>query len=259
MPNPPLNPPQEGTIDAPPLGAVPKAEGVNRDFKYQESPNSSRPIQLAEMIDNQSQQRQPTRLIGLTGGIATGKSTVAQYLQRHYQLPILDADLFARDAVAKGSPILTAIAERYGAQILGADGSLNRAQLGEIIFTNPQEKEWLEQQIHPFVRTAFQRQMATMTAPTIVLVIPLLFEAQLTDWVTEIWVVTCQLEQQCQRLQQRNQLSPAQAIARIESQWPMDKKVALADVIIDNSHDLEHLTAQIERAMGTENALKPVN
>lgn len=189
------------------------------------------------------------RLIGLTGGIATGKSTVANYLQHHYQLPILDADIYARQAVAPGSTILTAIGDRHGQDILQRNGELNREALGEIIFNNAQEKQWLELQIHPFVKQCFQTELQKLAEnQTAVLVIPLLLEAQLTDWVTEIWVVTCGAQQQKQRLMQRNGLTEDQAIARIASQMPLAEKVAQADVVLDNSLGLGNLQTQIKQA-----------
>ncbi|HLO88446.1 MAG TPA: dephospho-CoA kinase [Nostocaceae cyanobacterium] len=191
------------------------------------------------------------RLIGLTGGIATGKSTVANYLAAAYNLPILDADIYARDAVAKGSAILEAIARRYGTEILQPDGSLNRAKLGEIIFPHPEEKNWLESLIHPYVRDRFHQVLTTSSAPTLVLVIPLLFEAKLENLVTEIWVVYCSPQQQQQRLMQRNNLTYEQALTRINSQLPLVEKVDRADVVLDNSSTLESLTQQINIAFNS--------
>jgi len=186
------------------------------------------------------------RLIGLTGGIATGKTTVADYLASAYQLPILDADVFAREAVSFGSPILQAIAQRYSPEILLPDGNLNRSKLGEIIFQNSAERQWLEGLIHPYVRDRFQQNIAQSTDPTLVLAIPLLFEAGITNLVTEIWVVYCSPEQQVQRLIQRNHLTPEQARARINSQLPLSEKVALADVVLDNSSTTIELLEQID-------------
>ena len=100
------------------------------------------------------------RLIGLTGGISTGKSTASKYLKAKYKLPILDADIYARKAVEIGSVALNAIASRYGTNILLADGSLNRQELGSIIFADIHERQWLEKQIHPLVRDAFLRRPA---------------------------------------------------------------------------------------------------
>ncbi len=188
------------------------------------------------------------RIIGLTGGIATGKTTVANYLANVYHLPIFDADIYARDAVSIGSPILSAIAQRYGEQILLPDGNLNRQQLGEIIFQNQQERQWIEDLIHPYVRDCFLQAIAASTAE-MVLVIPLLFEAQMTHLVTEIWVVSCSEAQQLQRLIQRNHLNQEQAQARIKSQFPLKEKIARADVVLANSSTLESLLFQVDVAL----------
>lgn len=196
------------------------------------------------------------RLIGLTGGIATGKTTVANYLGKKYNLPILDADIYAREAVETGTPIFQEIIQRYGNRVLLEDGSLNRQHLGEIIFGNAQERKWLESQIHPYVRDLLWRScqkqvrvlssLNTLTSETIVLVIPLLFEAKMTDLVTEIWVVTCREDQQLQRLIERNNLSIEQAQNRISSQMPLSQKVAAADFVLDNSSTVESLLQQVD-------------
>jgi dephospho-CoA kinase len=185
------------------------------------------------------------RLIGLTGGIATGKSTVAKYLAETYGLPILDADIYAREAVNNGSPILAQIAERYGSEILLSNGDLNREKLGEIVFKNQLERQWNESKIHPYVRERFDQEIQKSPQETLVLVIPLLFEAKITNLVTEIWVVSCSESQQLQRLMDRNKLTLAQAEARINSQMPLAEKISLADVVLDNSQTLEVLLKQV--------------
>ena len=186
-------------------------------------------------------------IIGLTGGIATGKSTVSDYLTKHHHLPVLDADVYAREAVTPGSPILAALHQRYGKDILLDDGCLNRRHLGTIIFNQPDEKLWVEQQIHPFVRQRFTqvRSEYPVTQP-LVYAIPLLFEANLTHLVSEIWVVTCTPEQQQQRLMERNQLSEAEAQARINNQHPLSQKIAQADYVLDNSTTRANLYQQID-------------
>ncbi|BAY39208.1 hypothetical protein NIES2111_35580 [Nostoc sp. NIES-2111] len=191
------------------------------------------------------------RIIGLTGGIATGKTTVANYLASAYNLPVFDADIYARDAVSLGSPILDAIANRYGKGILLPDGSLNRQKLGEIIFPHPEERQWVESIIHPYVRDRFLNAIAESTSTTLVLVIPLLIEAQMTDLVTEIWVVTCSEAQQLQRLIERNHLTHQQAQARISSQLSLTEKAAIADVVLDNSSSLEALLKQVDERLLT--------
>ena len=188
-------------------------------------------------------------LIGLTGGIATGKSTVANYLATTYNLPILDADIYARDAVSVGSPILSQIAEKYGTEIILSDGNLNRAKLGEIIFHQPEERYWVEGVIHPYVRSCFAKAINESSANTLILVIPLLFEANLENLVNQIWVVSCSPQQQQQRLIERNNLTPEQAAARINSQLPIAEKIARADVVLDNSANLESLLRQIDKVL----------
>ncbi|BAZ45748.1 dephospho-CoA kinase [Chondrocystis sp. NIES-4102] len=190
-----------------------------------------------------------SRLIGLTGGIATGKTTVSNYLAAQYNFPILDADIYAREAVSKNSPILQAIFARYGNSVQLANHSLNRAALGEIIFNDPQEKQWLESKIHPFVRDRFEQELLKNTHDTVVLSIPLLFEVNLTNLVSEIWVVSCDRALQITRLQQRNGLTPTQAIARIDTQMPLADKISAADVVLHNNSDEADLYAQIDAAI----------
>ncbi len=191
------------------------------------------------------------RIIGLTGNIATGKTTVTNYLANAYNLPILDADIYAREAVSLGSPILGAIAQRYGEQILLPDGSLNRQKLGEIIFNCQDERNWVENLIHPYVRDRFLKEIAQSSSQTLVLVVPLLFEAGMTDLVTEIWVVSCSQEQQLQRLIQRNHLNREQAQVRINSQLPIEEKVAHANVVLNNFSTPEILLKQVDVALIT--------
>lgn len=197
--------------------------------------------QKLKVMDNSSK-----RLIGLTGGIATGKTTVSNYLATQYHLPILDADVYAREAVAQDSLILQTVFQRYGDKVKLANASLDRTALGEIIFNDPQEKQWLESQIHPYVRDRFEQELSKINNNTIVLSIPLLFEAQLTNLVTEIWVVSCDHSLQIARLQQRNGLTAKQAQARIDSQIPLAEKIAAADIVLDNNGDLTDLYAQID-------------
>ena len=187
------------------------------------------------------------RLIGITGGIGTGKSTVTNYLQTRYNLPIWDADIYARSAVAVGSPILQAISQRYGANTLQPDGALDRHHLGEIIFSNVRERHWLESQIHPYVRTCFETAISHLALDgTAVLAIPLLFEAKMTDLVTEIWVVSCDRTTQLNRIMTRDRISETEAQMRIESQMSLTDKTVLADVNLDNSTNITDLEHQID-------------
>ncbi len=188
------------------------------------------------------------RIIGLTGGIATGKSTVSDYLARRYELPVLDADVFSREAVAKGSEILERVRDRYGPDSLLLDGSLNRAYLGKIIFSQLDERQWVEQQIHPYVRARFSAETNALPAhQTLIYSIPLLFEANLTHLVSETWVVVCSSAQQLARLMHRNQLTKSQAQARIEAQMSLDEKCKRADYVLDNTQSKEALFFQVDR------------
>jgi dephospho-CoA kinase len=190
------------------------------------------------------------RIIGITGGIATGKSTVSEYLNTAYRLPILDADIYAREALTVD--LIAAIASRYGDRILQSDRTLDRAELGKIIFQDAAERQWLEAQIHPFVRDRLQAEAEQHQPSTVIMVVPLLFETGMQDLVTETWVVTCTAEQQLERLMQRNHLSEREAKLRIASQMPLAQKIAIADVVIDNSDSEAELFKQIDTAMHIE-------
>lgn len=183
----------------------------------------------------------PQRRIGLTGGIASGKSTVGRLLAAR-GLPLLDADGYARDALAPGSPGAQAVLARYG--------TLDRAALGRIVFADAAERQWLEQLVHPLVRARFAAELERLAAaPVVVLMIPLLFEAGLAGLCSEVWLVDCDEAQQRQRLMARNGLSAAEARARIAAQWPLARKRTLADVVLDNRGTAEQLEGQLERAM----------
>jgi dephospho-CoA kinase len=190
------------------------------------------------------------RTIGLTGGIAMGKTAVSDYLA-HLGCTIADADRLARDAVAPSSPILATIADRY--DVLTPGGQLDRPKLAQIIFSDPAEKAWVEGQIHPYVRSRLQtiRDEALAAAPEkpVVLVIPLLFEAGMSDLVTETWVVYCPQNQQLDRLIARDRLSLDQALARLQSQWPIKEKCDRAQIVLKNDSTLDALYAQIDVAL----------
>lgn len=188
------------------------------------------------------------RIIGLTGGIACGKSLGADYLQRTYGLRILDADSLAREAVQPGTGIYRAIIEHYGTNVVLADGHLDRRQLGQIIFRDTQERSWLEQLIHPYVGDRLVKLSQAIADPVIVWVVPLLFEAQMTELVTEIWVVACPESLQQQRLIARDRLSLEDANARIQSQMPLTEKIARADHVLWNNGEADALYAAIDRA-----------
>ena len=186
------------------------------------------------------------RRIGLTGGIASGKSTVGRLLEDR-GWPVLDADRYAREALAPNTKSACAVVERYGA-VVGNASALNRAELGQIVFTNPVERQWLEQLVHPLVRQRFEQELQSLqAAPVVVLMIPLLFETGLETLCNEVWLVDCELQQQLDRLLLRDQLSVADAQARVDAQWPLSRKRALADLVINNSGNVDDLRDQLNR------------
>ena len=204
--------------------------------------------------------------IGLTGGIATGKSTVGQLLAGRFGLPLLDADLYARGALAPGSPGARAVLARYGEAVAakavatkavaakalaaGAGDAIDRAALGRVVFADPVERRWLEQLVHPLVRQRFEAELERLAhAPVVVLMIPLLFEAGLESLCSEVWLVTCSPETQLQRLIGRDGLPEHEARARIAAQWPLARKQALADRLISNDGDPKALEQQLAAAL----------
>lgn len=175
------------------------------------------------------------RRIGLTGGIASGKSSVGRFLEQEGVL-VLDADVYAREALAPESPATRAVLQRYGPQV-GSKHSegLDRAALGSIVFNNAIERSWLESQLHPFVRQRFDQELQIHAdEKLVVLMIPLLFEVGMECLCSEIWVVYCSPTQQRRRLMKRNKLSPKEAEQRIRAQWTIDRKTELADFVIQN-------------------------
>jgi len=191
------------------------------------------------------------RRIGLTGGIASGKSSVAALLgQRGW--PVLDADRYAREALAPGSAGERAVLEHWGALVEArppapSGPALDRAALGRIVFADAAERRWLEALVHPLVRQRFDAELERLAAePVVVLMIPLLFEAGLEALCSEVWLVDCDEEQQLQRLMARNGLSEAEARERIAAQWPMARKRSLADRLIDNRGPAEELAAAVK-------------
>ena len=176
------------------------------------------------------------RRIGLTGGIASGKSSVGRWLAQQ-GLPVFDADLYAREALKPGQQATKTVLQRYGSSVQAEGGAaIDRAALGRIVFQDPAERHWLEQLIHPIVRERFDQALSLHAkTPAVVLMIPLLFEAGLESLCSEIWLVDCHASQQLERLIARDGLSPEAAQARIAAQWPLSRKRGLADHVISNA------------------------
>ena len=180
--------------------------------------------------------------IGITGGIASGKTLIGNFLFQAKQWPILDADSFAHEALAAESPISKQVLLRYGSKITQSSKknkqSINRKALGKIVFQNDVEKNWLEEIIHPFVNKRIEEELEKFNSnAVIVLIIPLLFEKGYTNICSEILYIDCCRIKQLERLQARDKLSIEEANQRIDSQWENSYKKQFADVIINNSKD----------------------
>lgn len=186
--------------------------------------------------------------IGLTGGIASGKSTVSSLLCK-YGSVLIDADRIAREIVEPGSPLLQQIAHTFGQAILLEDGRLDRKRLGSIIFADKEKRLQLNALMHPPIRAEIRRQMNKFEHDDpnrlVVADIPLLYESNLQHMFSEVMVVYIPLQIQIRRLMEREGIDSAQAEERIRSQMSLEKKKELADVVIDNSDDLAGTEDQI--------------
>ncbi|TKB92878.1 MAG: dephospho-CoA kinase [Nitrospira sp.] len=177
-------------------------------------------------------------LVGLTGGVATGKSTVAKMFKQCGAI-VIDADELAHEVVKPGKPAWREIVNTFGKTVLNADRTLNRRELGAVVFRNQTKRRRLERIIHPRVareQTRLTKQAARKDPHAVVIYdVPLLFEAGIDNRVDRTIVVTANRETQIARLKTRNGLSRAEAIRRIRSQMPLSKKIRLADIVIDGT------------------------
>lgn len=190
-------------------------------------------------------------IIGLTGSIASGKSTVSNML-KEMGYPIIDADLVARQVVEPGTETLKQIAELFGPEVIHRDGTMNREKVGALIFSDPARRKQLNDIIHPAIRKEMLRQRSAYLAEgydSIVMDIPLLFESKLQHFVDKILVVSVTEENQLSRLMERNGLSDKDARDRISSQLPMAVKEAGADAVIYNNGTLEETARQLATIM----------
>lgn len=186
-------------------------------------------------------------IIGLTGSIASGKSTVAKMFEQ-LQIPIVDADQVARVVVEPGRETLQQIATAFGDDILLEDGHMDRKKVGNLIFHNPIKRKQLNDIIHPAIRKEMLRQRDEYLSdghPHVVMDIPLLFESGLQSYVERILVVSVTEENQLKRLMERNALSEEEARARISSQLPISVKEQGADAVIYNNDSVESTTEQL--------------
>ncbi|MBZ3762838.1 dephospho-CoA kinase [Bacillus cereus] len=189
-----------------------------------------------------------TVVIGLTGGIASGKSTVSEMF-RELSIPVIDADVIAREVVEQGKPAYNKIVEVFGAEVLQQDGELDRPRLGSIVFYNEEKRLQLNKIVHPAVREEMNRKKEMYIKEgmqAVVLDIPLLFESKLTSLVDRILVVAVKPHTQFERLMKRNNFSEEEATARIQSQMPLEEKVKNADEVINNDGTIMGTKTQLQ-------------
>lgn len=183
--------------------------------------------------------------VALTGGIGSGKSSVAELFGR-LGAPIIDADLIARELTRIGHPLLQEIGHAFGAGVINADGSLNRRALGNLVFANPDQRRQLEQILHPPIRREMEHRLRACAAPYAILVIPLLLETRQQDIADIIIVVDLPEQLQIKRVMQRDGLSEDQVRGILAAQCQRSERLAAADYLIDNSGGLDQLIDQVE-------------
>lgn len=185
-------------------------------------------------------------IVGLTGGIGSGKSAATSAFAEK-GIVVVDADVVAREVVQPGTPALLAIAAHFGPDILQADGSLDRANLRQRIFTTPAEKAWLETLLHPLIHAETRRQLEAAGSPYAIYVSPLLVDGGQQTLCNDIVVVDVPEETQLQRTMQRDSNDRSLVEKIMASQVDRQTRLAAADYVIDNSRDLSHLRAQVDR------------
>lgn len=191
------------------------------------------------------------KLFGLTGGIASGKSTVAAILQR-LGAAVINADELSREVMKPGQDAWKEIVETFGSDILQKDQSLDRKRLRKIVFHNPLARKKLEAIVHPRVRSLAEqriRELASAGSSIIVYEVPLLFEGQIHVWLRPVVLVACDPETQKQRLRQRDQLSDTEAQQHLDAQMTLEDKRKLADYVIENTDSLEDLEQQVRAVL----------
>ena len=200
------------------------------------------------------------KVIGLTGGIASGKSTVSELLSV-FGFKVVDADKAAREAVKKGSKGLAQVREVFGDEAIDENGEMNRRYMGDLVFNHPEKRLELNAIIHPIVRDIMEeeKQEYLKQGYNVIMDIPLLFENELENAVDEVWVVYTSESIQMDRLMQRNNLSLEDAKARVYSQISIDKKSRMADHVIDNLGDKLELKQNLERLLEEEGYIEKPN
>jgi dephospho-CoA kinase len=185
-------------------------------------------------------------IVALSGGIASGKSTIA-HLFAQLGVPIIDADVIARQIVEVGTPALAQIAKHFSQEILLGNGELDRSQLREIIFNNDHERLWLNNLLHPLIAQETQKQFTQQSSPYVIWVVPLLIENNLHQLADRILMIDIPEELQLKRLINRDKISESLAKKMMGSQVSLTDRLAFADDVIVNDGDLASLTIQVDR------------
>ncbi|CAG8568170.1 2347_t:CDS:2 [Paraglomus brasilianum] len=191
------------------------------------------------------------KVIGLTGGIASGKSTVSKMIRRH-RIPVIDADYLARKVVEPGKPAYDLIVKNFSKNILLSDGTLDRTKLGNVIFPDENKRKLLNRCVHPFIRREIFKLVVwywVKGESLVVLDAPLLIEGKLHTYMSSTIVVYCSEQLQINRMMERDGLSEQSARERIAAQMPINEKVRFADYVIDNSGDLSETERQVNQIM----------
>ncbi|KAL5859085.1 hypothetical protein ACOSQ3_000381 [Xanthoceras sorbifolium] len=189
------------------------------------------------------------RIVGLTGGISSGKSTVSNLFKAN-DIPVVDADLVARDVLKKGTGGWKKVVATFGEDILLANGEVDRSKLGQIVFSDPAKRQLLNRLLAPYISSGIFMEILKLWIKgfkVIVLDVPLLFEAKMDKWTKPIIVVWVDTETQLQRLMARDRTSEEDAKNRINSQMPLDIKRTKADIVIDNNGSLDDLHEQFRK------------
>lgn len=186
------------------------------------------------------------KIIGITGGIASGKSTVTNFL-RQKGFEVVDADALVHQLQKPGGRLFQILVEHFGEKVLLENGELNRHLLASLIFSNPEEQEWSRRTQGEIIReelVALRNQLA-QTEALFFMDIPLLFEQDYASWFDETWLVYVNRDVQLERLMRRDQISKEAAESRLNSQWPLERKISLASHSLDNNGNQEQLIAQV--------------
>ena len=186
------------------------------------------------------------KIIGITGGIASGKSTVTEFLrQKGFQ--VVDADAVVHQLQKPGGRLFQILVEHFGEKVLLENGELNRPLLASLIFSNPQEQEWSKRTQGEIIREelAALRNQFAQTEALFFMDIPLLFEQDYASWFDETWLVYVNRDVQLERLMKRDQISKEAAESRLNSQWPLERKISLSSHSLDNNGNQEQLIAQV--------------